>query len=1174
VRIDRLELTAFGNFTNKSVDLSSPGLQVIYGPNEAGKTTAREAIFNLLYGFDVRTTYAFVHPMNRLQIGGCLRGNDGHSIEVVRQKRNRDSLLEPPSNKPVSDQDWAVMLQGVGRTEFQAMFTLGWEELVQGTVELVARSGVLGETLFASGLGVRELGAVLENLDEEAGKLFSPRASTRMVNAALKTYADARKAVNDLSVKPTQYVDTQKSYESAFERKVKLSSERTELDRQLDRSMTLRGVLPKLRERAQKVAERTELLSSGAILSSVWAERVQIALASRSELTRQRSEAKKRVEVTAERLADIHIDSALLDIGSRIDALAEGITGYEEGNSDRGGLDEGRQSAERNSLEVLRTIVGGSPRVEDLEGTRSLLADKGSLNAARDEWTIKDAALKQAKITESTTEEEVAEVAAVLGELPEVVDTATLKSTNESISRRGDLDGALISAQSQLRLASVTRLEMAGRLKLSESEIVWATSSPTPSTEGIEEILMHIDDASKQALAAEVRAAESRERLEVLESELKSLTLEGELPTEVDLLLLRQVRETLWSLVRQSWLEHIAISPDHPEFPDSQSLATSYEHAGSDADSTVDQLWKAADRTARRDALTTEINRLNADCSGALDEAKRLHEEAISIYSTWSAEWSDQRLPESPTALRLWMQNFERLETLHSRWTDASTLHREAWSNVRKCRHQLVELLRNLGVVTGNIGGDLSPILIEASEFVAHAERQRAAYDTGKERLATLRRGLPRLTLTVEKSSSEERGAAAKFLSLVAPYGANISSPSDAGVLLERLDELDKQISARDQRLTRIHGIDTRSTRFETVVHELVNLVRDISPGSPADVARNLVQRVKQARGIDSARQALIETQSAAQADVDAADASLTGIHQELELLAKEQGIDDVELLGPHADRAIRLAGLEVEIGDCESVIANQGGGRSIADLESDGSGRDLADINIAIDECQRSRDQTRDLEDLAASEVSAFEQTLRGMDGSDAAADQMETAQFELSRAEEGAHRFVQLLLARYIADEAIRRYRDAHQDPVLERASTYLALLTNGECTKVGVDEDQKKGPLISALYGTGEEKQVLELSSGTRDALYFALRLAAIEESIARIGPMPILLDDVLVNFDDDRSMAALRCLAEIASNTQVLLFTHHRHMISLATEALPPKGYVVHELEKRHAVVSTD
>jgi uncharacterized protein YhaN len=179
-----------------------------------------------------------------------------------------------------------------------------------------------------------------------------------------------------------------------------------------------------------------------------------------------------------------------------------------------------------------------------------------------------------------------------------------------------------------------------------------------------------------------------------------------------------------------------------------------------------------------------------------------------------------------------------------------------------------------------------------------------------------------------------------------------------------------------------------------------------------------------------------------------------------------------------------------------------------------------------------------------------------------------------QISRAEEGAHRFVQLLLARYIADEAIRRYRDAHQDPVLERASTYLALLTNGECTKVGVDEDQKKGPLISALYGTGEEKQVLELSSGTRDALYFALRLAAIEESIARIGPMPILLDDVLVNFDDDRSMAALRCLAEIASNTQVLLFTHHRHMISLATEALPPKGYVVHELEKRHAVVSTD
>ncbi|HUV57760.1 MAG TPA: hypothetical protein VMV96_03020, partial [Acidimicrobiales bacterium] len=60
------------------------------------------------------------------------------------------------------------------------------------------------------------------------------------------------------------------------------------------------------------------------------------------------------------------------------------------------------------------------------------------------------------------------------------------------------------------------------------------------------------------------------------------------------------------------------------------------------------------------------------------------------------------------------------------------------------------------------------------------------------------------------------------------------------------------------------------------------------------------------------------------------------------------------------------------------------------------------------------------------------------------------------------------------------------------------------------------------------------------------------------------MPVVLDDVLVNFDDNRARAALRCLATLAESGQVLLFTHHRHVLSLAEEVLAPEQYTVHEL----------
>ena len=50
------------------------------------------------------------------------------------------------------------------------------------------------------------------------------------------------------------------------------------------------------------------------------------------------------------------------------------------------------------------------------------------------------------------------------------------------------------------------------------------------------------------------------------------------------------------------------------------------------------------------------------------------------------------------------------------------------------------------------------------------------------------------------------------------------------------------------------------------------------------------------------------------------------------------------------------------------------------------------------------------------------------------------------------------------------------------------------------------------------------------------------------------MPLLVDDALVNFDDDRARAALKLFEDLANKTQVLFFTHHRHMVELARKSI--------------------
>ena len=87
---------------------------------------------------------------------------------------------------------------------------------------------------------------------------------------------------------------------------------------------------------------------------------------------------------------------------------------------------------------------------------------------------------------------------------------------------------------------------------------------------------------------------------------------------------------------------------------------------------------------------------------------------------------------------------------------------------------------------------------------------------------------------------------------------------------------------------------------------------------------------------------------------------------------------------------------------------------------------------------------------------------------------------------------------------------------------------------------------------------------MSEGTRDQLYLALRLATLERYAEEGRAMPLLLDDVLMTFDDDRAAAALRVFDELSERFQVILLTHHAHLIEVAARTLPEQRLHVHRV----------
>jgi uncharacterized protein YhaN len=96
IRISRLDLERWGHFEGRSLAFGDAGaLHVVYGPNEAGKSTTRRAVGALLFGVPERTGDTYGRPGADLRIGALLElGSELGSLEVVRRKGRKDTLLD------------------------------------------------------------------------------------------------------------------------------------------------------------------------------------------------------------------------------------------------------------------------------------------------------------------------------------------------------------------------------------------------------------------------------------------------------------------------------------------------------------------------------------------------------------------------------------------------------------------------------------------------------------------------------------------------------------------------------------------------------------------------------------------------------------------------------------------------------------------------------------------------------------------------------------------------------------------------------------------------------------------------------------------------------------------------------------------------------------------------
>lgn len=201
MRILRLELERYGHFTGKTLEFRPDAcLHVIYGPNEAGKTSSLSAIADLLFGFGARTNYNFMHANNTLSLGATITAKDGRELSFKRRKGASRTILDSQGGA-LSDDVLTPFLGMIDRSIFSNAWGLSKESLRAGAEEMLKSGGEAGSSLFAAASGLKGLIEIQRRLETEALNIFAPtKAQHRTFYQARDRFEAAAKQIRALEL--------------------------------------------------------------------------------------------------------------------------------------------------------------------------------------------------------------------------------------------------------------------------------------------------------------------------------------------------------------------------------------------------------------------------------------------------------------------------------------------------------------------------------------------------------------------------------------------------------------------------------------------------------------------------------------------------------------------------------------------------------------------------------------------------------------------------------------------------------------------------------------------------------------------------------------------------------------------------------------------------------------
>ena len=1172
MRIRELRLLRYGKFTDRVLTLphAPQDIHLVVGANEAGKSTMRRALSDWLFGFPMRSTgMDFLHPMQDLRLGGIIEDNalsredhssgqdtatsgtkekgpsDGQirSLNFERCKAQKNTL-RTPADEPLPDSTLHEWLGSLQADEFRRMYALDHATLVEGSESILQASDDIGRMLFQAAAGIEHLGDALKTLQQEADSLWAPRKSgNRVFYQQQDAYEDARRTLGQAQLRTRDWKESHDALMDVQHQLEEARNKHAEIQHHIHRLERIRRVQPLLRD-AEAARQRQEALQASGMppllpdnARQIFEQASQQGALVQAELTRLQA-ALNELDQT---LSAITLDTPVLARADEITRLDEARVQCHDHPA--------RLQRHQEKLQMLQAKLKALaveldwPAEEEAAMARRLPAPAWRERTAQliHRHQALQHAVEKARHERNTQAQNLSQWQAQLQSLASEGIDPTLSDLLEQARRLGDSDvqsEALASERQRLDAALEATLAGMGPWR---QPIDRLQAMLVPETSQVDALRVQQHDDARARQARQEALQKKIQDIQHQEQALLQLVRHHQPVSREEVAQARRQRDDDWQ----------AIKADPATLP---ARAGAFEARMHEADALADARLERAQHEADRQSYANQLEKLKLERSGIESDIQAIETRMARRLADWQAQAAACGLPDLPLDAALtWLKRHQDALELLARRQNAE--------HQLQALHQRVEALRQ--ALTDRLAlpatTRLDDGLRQARERLETAQRIAGQRSTLETQIQDAQQRLVPLQTALIQAESQWQDWQQAWQAALAEAGHDDTLPVERlETRLARMQDIQTLLAQMDS--LRADDIEPLQSALDSWMRHARTLADHLMPDAPADMspqdmALTLAGRLKTARQHEAEHDRLQQQQARDRQALEAARQQQIQVDALLQPLRVAAGIDDMTLLGPAIARSEERRQIEHEIRRIETALREAGDGQPLESQRTEAASIEPDQLQVELNRLGTEAEQVvEDISRLGA-QHGQLKAAFDALNGSDAAARAAARQQEAAAGMAEAAERYLRLKTAARLLQWSMERFRQTRQGPMLARASEIFQALTLGSFSRLLVDADSHDSPRLVSIRTDGNKPvEVPGLSEGTRDQLYLALRLAALDQQAGQGSRMPLIADDLFINFDDRRTEAGLQVLGDVSRRMQVILLTHHDHLVPLARQVL--------------------